>query len=876
MRLSDATYDEDNNIVPSENTQSVSRGIAQNIEDSESVIPTFLSRLGITDESLSFATGRVAGELVKFYDSIPENNRNLEGIKRFHNDELVTLQNSVSKIILEETSKVINPSRISPEALESVLVEFADSNESIYDLPTGTRLVEVVPQGTSDSFEISSTSRTSGSISDSSKFALRANSRSLQDSASITSSQIASEAGDSDTVILGSAVSESSDSESVSLSQSSDTVEDSSELVSGSSSSSRQDDSSEITTNQSSLTTEDSSEVSTNSTQSSKGDSSEITTNATQAINEDSSEISTNATQSSSEDSSEITGNESSSTGQKDSSSIKFENPEEPTKDNNPFELFGKDISNEFDKFELEWKSYGEMAEKTWQNITSVDNWAQSTVSVATPLTKSILESGLYLFSSVRGSEAARMISDIPAFAAGVINYTVTDPMARSVGRIATSIQRLFSVPDRFLSSATEFLRGKVSSAIRGVEDFVTNPIDRLSTSLESRITRLFEGPGVQFVPLASKADFDKAMFNIDEPSEVKNDSVTISIGGTSESTPGLVSTTNNVSSISKAETGYVLNFDGEVSNEVSSDSISFGDTTSVVEVNDNIPFKKPATPGQKLEGMFGRKKAEQFPETKDLSLELSEPSSSNAESFDKVNPDDSKISSIPSNEYSVNLDSKISSIPSSEYSVNFEESKIGQIPRDEFSIVYTNKTSPAPPYTRQGLMNITDCQFSVDSFWNITLTPHVYGKDKPPELFKGRTLPVMSFRLIGESLSNSQTQSYPGVSMSYPSRYSSPSSVVISLPEVIIDNKLEIRTWVKNYLDYALCREENPKSIKYKDMRKCSYEMTIQKYGLSWTELWKKEYLVIPEVSEDLNGESSPSAEIISISFNIIGENLE
>lgn len=875
MKLSDATYDEDNNIVPSENTQSASRGITQNIEDSESVIPTFLSRLGITDESLSFATGRVAGELVKFYDSIPKNERNSESIKRFHNDELVTLQNSISRIILEETSKVIDPSRISPKALESVLIEFADSNESIYDLPIGTRLVEVVPQGTSDSSAISSTSGTSRGISDSSKFALRANSRSLQDSLSITSSQTTSEAKDSDTVSLGSSVSESSDSENVSLSQVSGTVEDSSELVSGSSSSLRQEDSFEITANQSSLSSEDSSEVFTNSTKARAEDSSEISTSSTQSSSEDSSEISTESAQTRIEDSSEITGNESSSTGQKDSSSIKFENPEEPTEDNNPFELFGKDISNEFDKFELEWKSYGEMAEKTWQNITSVDNWAQSTVSVATPLTKSILESGLYLFSSVRGSEAARMISDIPAFAAGVINYTVTDPMTRSVGRIATSIQRLFSVPDRFLSSATEFLRGKVSSAIRGVEDFVTNPIDRLSTSLESRITRLFEGPGVQFVSSASKAEFDKAMFNIDEPSEVKNDSVTISIGGTSESTPGLVSTTN-VSSTSKAETGYVLNFDGEVSNKVSSDSISFGNTTSVVEANDNIPFKKPITPGQKLEGRSERKKAKQSPETEDLSLEFSELSSSNAESSDKVNPDDSKISSIPSNEYSVNLNSKISSIPSSEYSVNFEESKIGQIPRDEFSIVYTNKTSPAPPYTRQDLMNITDCQFSVDSFWNITLTPHVYGKDKPPELFKGRTLPVMSFRLIGESLSNSQTQSYPGVSMSYPSRYSSPSSVVISLPEVIIDNKLEIRTWVKNYLDYALCREENPKSIKYKDMRKCSYEMTIQKYGLSWTELWKKEYLVIPEVSEDLNGESSPSAEIMSISFNIIGENLE
>lgn len=874
MKLVDATYDEDTNIVPSEDTRKVSKGTTRNFEESDSVIPTFLSKLGITDESLSFATGRVAGELVKFYDSIPKNNRNLESIKRFHNDELVTLQNSVSRIILEETSKVINPSRISPEALESVLVEFADSNESIYDLPSGTRLVEAVPQGSSDSSAISSTSRASRSLSDSSNFSLRASSRSLQDSAPVTYNQTTSKSEDSDTVSLGSAVSESSDSENVSLSQVSGTVEDSSELVSGSSFSSRQEDSFEITTSQSSSRNEDSSEAFTNSTK---------------ARAEDSSEISTDETRPNSEDSSEITEIASPTTRQGDSFSIEFSSPtENPTFTDSsiglnsptgnptfgkvqmefdtpeepevkPFEMFGKDISNEFDKFELEWKSYGEMAEQTWDNVTSLDNWAQATVSVATPLTKSILESGLYLLSSVRGSEAARMISDIPSFAAGVINYTVTDPMSRSVERIATSIQRLFSVPDRFLSSATEFLRGKVSSAIRRVEDLVTNPIDRLSTSLESRITRLFEGPGVRFVPSASKAEFDKAMFSLEEPTEVKNDFVTISIGGTSESTPGLVSTTN-VSSTSKSETGYVLNFDGKVSNKVSSDSISFGDTTSVVEACDNIPFKEPTTPGRKLEGRSERKKAEQSPETEDLSLEFSEPSSSNAESFDKVNPDVSKISSIPS----------------SEYSVNFEESKIGQIPKDEFSIVYTNKTSPAPPYTRQDLMNITDCQFSVDSFWNITLTPHVYGKDKPPELFKGRTLPVMSFRLIGESLSNSQTQSYPGISMSYPSRYSSPSSVVISLPEVIIDNKLEIRTWVKNYLDYALCREENPKSIKYKDMRKCSYEMTIQKYGLSWTELWKKEYLVIPEVSEDLNGESSPSAEIISISFNIIGENLE
>lgn len=781
MRLSDATYDEDTNIVPSEDTQSVSRGVTQNIEDSESVIPTFLSRLGITDESLSFATGRVAGELVKFYDSIPESNRNSESIKRFHNDELVTLQNSISRIILEETSKVIDPSRISSEALESVLVEFANSNESIYDLPTGTRLVEVVPQGSSDSSAISSTSRTSRSFSDSSSFSLRSNSRSLQDSVSITSNQTTSEAEDSDTVSLGSAVSESSDSENVSLSQASGTVEDSSEVF----------------------------------------------TNSTQDRTEESSEISA----------------ESPKPGNEDSSSIKFESTEEPTEDSNPFELFGKDISNEFDKFELEWKSYGEMAERTWKNATSLDNWAQATVSVATPLTKSILESGLYLFSSVRGSEAARMISDIPSFAAEVINYTVTDPIARSVGRITTSIQRLFSVPDRFLSSATEFLRGKVSSAIRRVEDFVTNPIDRLSTSLESRITRLFEGPGVQFVSSASKAEFDKAMFNLEEPTTSTSDS----------------SETNKNT---KTDTEKTINLDGKVSNKVSFDSISFEEPTPAVEQSDDIPFRKIIAPPYKLEGMSERRKAEQFPETEDLSLEFSESSSSNTESSDnKVNLEDSKISSIPS----------------SEYSVNFEESKIGQIPKDEFSIVYTNKTSTAPPYTRQDLMNITECQFSVDSFWNITLKPHIYAGSQPPQLFAGRVLPVISFRLIGESLSNSQTQSYPGVSMSYPSRYASPSSVVISLPEVIINNKLVIRDWVKQYLDYALCRDkDNPKSIKYKDMRKCSYEMTIQKYGVSWTELWKKEYLVIPEVSEDLNGESSPSAEITSISFNIIGENLE
>ncbi len=754
MRLSDATYDEDTNIVPSENTQSVSRGVTQNIEDSESVIPTFLANLGITDESLSFATGRVAGELVKFYDSIPENNRNSESIKRFHNDELVTLQNSISRIILEETSKVIDPSRISPEALESVLVEFADSNESIYDLPTGTRLVEVVPQGSSDSSAISSTSRTSRSLSDSSNFSLRANSRSVQDSVSITSNQTTSETEDSDTVSLESSVSESSDSDNVSLSQASSTVEDSSE-------------------------------------------------------------VSTNSTQSSSEDSSEIAENESSTTGPEDSSSVKFENPEEPTEDKNPFELFGKDISNEFDKFELEWKSYGEMAEQAWENVTSLDHWAQATVSVATPLTKSILESGLSLFSSVRGSEAARAISDVPSFVAGVINYTVTDPMTRSVREITSSIQRLFSVPDRFMTSATEFLRDKVSSAIRTVEDFVTNPIDRLSTSLESRITRLFEGPGVQFVSSATKADFDKAMFDLDKPSEVKTDSVTI----------------------------------------------SFGEPTPSAEESDNILFKTTITPPYKLEGMSEKKKEEQFPETEDLSLEFSEPLSITGSSDNKVSLEESEISSIPS----------------SEYSVGFEESKISKIPKDEFSIVYVNKKAPTPPYTRQNLMDITDCQFSVDSFWNITLEPHAYGSSKPPELFKGRTLPVISFRLVGESLSNSPTQSYPGVSMSYPSRYSSASSVVISLPEVIIDNKLEIRTWIKDYLDYALCRDTtNPKSIKYRDMRKCSYEMTIQKYGVSWTELWKKEYLVIPEVSEDLNGESSPSAEITSISFNIIGENLQ
>lgn len=755
MKLVDATYDEDNNIVPSVNTKSVSKGMAHNIDESDSVIPMFLSKLGVTDESLSFATGRVAGELVKFYDSIPENDRNSESIKSYHNDELVTLQNSISKIILEETSKVIDPSRISPKALESVLIEFADSNESIYDLPSGTKLVEVVPPGSTDSSEIKGTSKVGISLLDSSNFSLNANSRSLQDSVSVDLDESTNEAEDSDAITFGSAESESSDSSSISLSEVESKVEDSSEIIEGESLNKRQEDSSPIKF-------------------------------------------------------SSPTGNPTFS-----NSKVEFDSPEEQT-DKKPFELFAKDIStNEFEKFEVEWKSYGDTAEQAWENVTSLDRWAQATVSVATPLTKSILESGLSLFSSVRGSEAARAISDVPSFVAGVINYTVTDPMERSVGRMATSIQRLFSVPDRFMSSATEFLRGKVSSAIRTVEDFVINPIDRLSTSLESRITRLFEGPGVQFVSSATKADFEKAMFNLENPSEAKTDSVTISIG---EPTPS-------------------------------------------AEESDNILFKKTIAPKYKLEGMSEKKKAEQFPETEDLSLEFSEPPSIAESSDNKVSLEESDIGSIPPNEYNV----------------SFDKSKISSIPKDEFSIVYVNKKAPTPPYTRQDLMDITDCQFSVDSFWNITLKPHAYGSSKPPELFKGRTLPVISFRLVGESLSNSQTQSYPGVSMSYPSRYSSASSVVISLPEVIIDNKLEIRTWIKDYLDYALCRDKtNPKSIKYRDMRKCSYEMTIQKYGVSWTELWKKEYLVIPEVSEDLNGESSPSAEITSISFNIIGENLQ
>lgn len=782
MKLVDATYDEDNNIVPSEDIKSVSKGMAQNMEESDSVIPMFLTKLGITDESLSFATGRVAGELVKFYDSIPENDRNSESIKSYHNDELVTLQNSISKIILEETSKAIDPSRISPKALESVLIEFADKNESIYDLPSGTKLVEVVLPGSTDSSEIKSTSKVGRNFLDSSDFSFNTNSRSLQDSLSVDFGEGSPESEDSDAITFRSAESESSDSSSISLSEVESKVEDSSEIIEGESLNKRQEDSSSIKF-------------------------------------------------------SSPTGNPTFS-----NSKVEFDSPEEQT-DKKPFELFAKDIStNEFEKFEVEWKSYGDTAEQAWENVTSLDRWAQATVSVATPLTKSILESGLSLFSSVRGSDAARAISDVPSFVAGVINYTVTDPIARSVGRMATSIQRLFSVPDRFMSSATEFLRGKVSSAIRTVEDFVTNPIDRLSTSLESRITRLFEGPGVQFVSSATKAEFDKAMFNLEEPAT-----------GTSNS-----SETNKDA---KTDTEKVINFDGEVSNKVGSDSISFEEPTPAVEQSDNIPFRKIIAPPYKLEGMSERKKAEQFPETEDLSLEFSEPSSITESSDNGVGFEESGINGIPP----------------SEYNVSFDKSKINPIPKDEFSIVYVNKKAPTPPYTRQDLMDITDCQFSVDSFWNITLKPHAYGSSKPPELFKGRTLPVISFRLVGESLSNSQTQSYPGVSMSYPSRYSSASSVVISLPEVIIDNKLEIRTWIKDYLDYALCRDKtNPKSIKYRDMRKCSYEMTIQKYGVSWTELWKKEYLVIPEVSEDLNGESSPSAEITSISFNIIGENLQ
>ena len=64
MRLADATYEDNNNIVPS-----YSMGGNSNVpltSDSDSVIPKVLLDCGITDESLSVSSGRVANEFITF------------------------------------------------------------------------------------------------------------------------------------------------------------------------------------------------------------------------------------------------------------------------------------------------------------------------------------------------------------------------------------------------------------------------------------------------------------------------------------------------------------------------------------------------------------------------------------------------------------------------------------------------------------------------------------------------------------------------------------------------------------------------------------------------------------------------------------------
>lgn len=86
---------------------------------------------------------------------------------------------------------------------------------------------------------------------------------------------------------------------------------------------------------------------------------------------------------------------------------------------------------------------------------------------------------------------------------------------------------------------------------------------------------------------------------------------------------------------------------------------------------------------------------------------------------------------------------------------------------------------------------------------------------------------------------------------------------------------RLEIRTWIKNYLDYSLCRDGNSKTIRYRDMRYCAYEIEVYKYDIDWTLLEARKYLGIPEVSDDLIGESAPSSEIMTLNFSIVGEDL-
>lgn len=685
MRLADATYEDNNNIVPS-----YIMGGNSNVpltSDSDSVIPKALLDCGITDESLSVSSGRVANEFIRFYDSLPLEHRNTLDIQKYHSDELGELQGNVSKIIYEETSKVIDSNKLTDEILEKSLVEFANSHEELYDLPSGTKMVKIESEKNFDGNDFLS-------------------------SPSSMSSLVSS----SDTIQFGSSVRENKESDSIGFSNSDANR---------------------------SVVNENINVASTVST--SEFDENKLDLSPTDPISEfDKFDIKVNSSVE--------------STVKSDSIPL-----------SNPVKLENLTLGEEFSvKFKNELDSWNQYFEEVKFNNTSLDRWTEAAVSMATPVARSIVDSGISILSNARGSDAARTVSNVPSFLANLINYTITNPIASAINDVRDSINRLMDIPDKFIGEAVDWLKSKTTRYIEGVSDVATSAIDNLSQNLENRIKNLFDSEELSFT--------------------IKKDNKTASLSPVSD---------------------YSETKDGEVKFSKYSKTVEYDKTNEI-----------PVAGGYSMH-----------------------------------NPDDNGISL------------------KEEIFPNSPSYEVSEIKMDVESSI------KKAPYTRLDLKNSVQ-QFSVDSFWNIKITPHTYNNSEPPALFKDRLLPVISFRLDGESVTNSKSNSAPGVNMAYPSRYSSPTSISVSLPEVVVrsetaSKRLEIRTWIKNYLDYSLCRDGNSKTIRYRDMRYCAYEIEVYKYDIDWTLLEARKYLGIPEVSDDLIGESAPSSEIMTLNFSIVGEDL-
>ena len=755
MRLADATYEDNNNIVPSYNM-----GGNSNVpltSDSDSVIPKALLDCGITDESLSISSGRVANEFIRFYDSLPLEHRNTLDIQKYHSDELGELQGNVSKIIYEETSKVIDSNKLTDKILEKSLVEFANSHEELYDLPSGTKMVEV--NFDSNDF-LSSPSSMSSLVSSSDAIQFGSSVRENKESDDIQFSDSLSTRVESEGINFSSTTDNEIENDSIDLSTSNLERTNESEGINFSSTTDNEieNDSINLSISSSERTNESDSIGFSNS---------DVNRSV---INENINVASTVSTSEFDENKLDLSPTD--STSEFDKIDIKVDSSVESTVKSdsiplsNPVKLENPTFGEEFSaKFKNELDSWNQYFEDVKSNNTSLDKWTEAAISMATPVARSIVDSGISILSNARGSDAARMVSNVPSFLANLINYTITNPIASAINDVRDSINRLMNIPDRFLGEAVDWMKSKTTGYIGGISDIATSAIDNLSRNLENRIKNLFDNGEVSFT--------------------IKKDNKTASLSPVSD---------------------YSETKDGEVKFSKYSKTVEYDKTNEI-----------PVAGGYSMH-----------------------------------NPDDNSIS--------------------------FKEENYQTIETSEIKMDVKSSTVEVP-YTRLDLKNSVQ-QFSVDSFWNIKITPHMYNNSEPPALFKDRLLPVISFRLDGESVTNSKSNSAPGVNMAYPSRYSSPTSISVSLPEVVVrsdtaSKRLEIRTWIKNYLDYSLCRDGNSKTIRYRDMRYCAYEIEVYKYDIDWTLLEARKYLGIPEVSDDLIGESAPSSEIMTLNFSIVGEDL-